>query len=89
MRDHAAAPRALSARRDHDPALINAGQHDEVRRTRQAFQDAMGVPFTAAVEGATGRRVIAFLAQVYFDPDLAAETFVLDPADAGLRGSRP
>jgi uncharacterized protein YbcI len=61
--------------------LIEDGQQKEVRRTRQAFQDAMRVPFTAAIEAATGRKVIAFLSQVHFDPDLATETFVLDPTD--------
>ena len=60
--------------------LIDAGQHDEVRRTRQAFQDAMRDPFASAIEEVTGRKVIAFMSQVHFDPDLAAETFVLDPS---------
>ena len=29
--------------------------------------------------GLTGRKVIAFLSQVHFDPDLSQETFVLEP----------
>jgi uncharacterized protein YbcI len=61
--------------------LIEAGQRDTVRQTRQAFQDAMTDKFTAAIEQITGRKVIAFLSQVHFDPDLATETFILDPSE--------
>jgi hypothetical protein len=35
--------------------------------------------FKEAVEAATGRAVIAFMSQVTFDPDMAAEVFVLEP----------
>jgi uncharacterized protein YbcI len=61
--------------------LIDAGQRDTVRQTRQAFQDAMTDKFSAAIEQVTGRKVIAFLSQVHFDPDLATETFILDPSE--------
>jgi uncharacterized protein YbcI len=59
--------------------LIEAGQHEAVRGTRQLFQDAMGARFSAAVEAAMGRKVIAFMSQVHIDPDMAAEVFVLEP----------
>ena len=39
----------------------------------------MGPKFREAVEEATGRTVIAFMSQVCFDPDMAAEVFVLEP----------
>jgi hypothetical protein len=29
-----------------------------------------------------GRTVVAFMSQVHFDPDMAAEIFVLEPATA-------
>ena len=35
--------------------------------------------FTAVVEEVMGRKVIAFLSQVHFNPDLSQETFVLEP----------
>jgi uncharacterized protein YbcI len=57
--------------------LIEAGKLDAVRQTRNLFQDAMGGMFTEAVEAATGRKVVAFMSQVSFDPDMAAEIFVL------------
>jgi uncharacterized protein YbcI len=59
--------------------LIGAGRLDAVRDTRNLFQDAMGPRFIEAVEAATERKVIAFMSQVCFDPDMAAEVFVLEP----------
>jgi uncharacterized protein YbcI len=59
--------------------LIEAGEQDAVRETRLAFQRAMKVKFSAAVEEVMGRKVIAFLSQVHFDPDISQETFVLEP----------
>jgi len=59
--------------------LIEAGRTEAVRETRNIFQDAMGPKFRDAVEEAMGRPVIAFMSQVCFDPDMAAEVFVLEP----------
>ncbi|HET7572002.1 MAG TPA: DUF2294 domain-containing protein [Gaiellaceae bacterium] len=66
--------------------LIEAGRFETVRTTRQEFQDAMGPRFVEAVESATGRAVVAFMSQVHFDPDMAAEIFVLEP-EAGDRAA--
>jgi uncharacterized protein YbcI len=65
--------------------LIDAGDADTVKSTRQAFQMAMRGAFSSAVEEITGRKVIAFMSQVHFDPDMAAEIFVLEPR-AGENG---
>jgi uncharacterized protein YbcI len=62
--------------------LIDAGKQEAVRETRHIFQEAMRESFCEAVEAATGRRVIAFMSQVSFDPDMAAEVFVLEPVEA-------
>jgi uncharacterized protein YbcI len=62
--------------------LLDAGQAEQVKETRQAFQLAMRERFTAAVEEIVRRKVIAFMSQVHFDPDLAAEVFVLEPQGA-------
>ena len=59
--------------------LIDAGNQEDVRRTRQVFQDAMRERFSDAVEDITGRRVIQFMSQVSFDPDMAIEFFALEP----------
>jgi uncharacterized protein YbcI len=60
--------------------LIEAGNQEDVRRTRQVFQDAMRDRFIDAVEGITGRKVIQFMSQVGFDPDMAIEFFALERA---------
>jgi uncharacterized protein YbcI len=59
--------------------LIEANKHEDVQRTRQAFQLSMRGRFSDAVEEITGRKVIQFMSQVAFDPDMAAEIFVLEP----------
>jgi uncharacterized protein YbcI len=61
--------------------LIEAGQHDDVKHTRQVFQMAMRERFSDAVEEITGRKVLQFMSQVSFDPDVAAEIFILVPND--------
>jgi uncharacterized protein YbcI len=63
--------------------LIEAGQNEDVKHTRQVFQMAMRQRFSDAVEEITGRKVIQFMSQVSFDPDMAAEIFVLEPG-AGI-----
>jgi uncharacterized protein YbcI len=71
--------------------LIDAGQSQAVKDTRQVFQTAMRQTFTEAVEEITGRKVIQFMSQVSFDPDMAAEIFVLAPTsgEALTDGSVP
>ncbi len=66
--------------------LIESGRFAAVRETRSAFQDAMALQFTAAVEEATGRRVRAFLSQNHANPDIAIECFFLGEKFDG-RGS--
>ena len=50
-----------------------------MKATRQLFQMAMRASFSAAVEEITGRKVVQFMSQVAFDPDMAAEVFVREP----------
>jgi uncharacterized protein YbcI len=58
--------------------LVEAGEHDKVRETRLAFQDAMKDRFTKAVEQVVGRRVLGVASQVLVDEDVAIEVFLLD-----------
>jgi uncharacterized protein YbcI len=60
-------------------SLIVDGKQDEVLRTRHSFQMTMRADMVAAVEGATGRNVIAFMSDNHVEPDLACEIFVLEP----------
>jgi uncharacterized protein YbcI len=66
--------------------LLDAGEREAVKETRQKFQLAMRERFIGAVEDIMGRKVIAFMSQVHFDPDMAVEVFVLEP-EAGDRAS--
>jgi uncharacterized protein YbcI len=62
--------------------FIEGGASDHVRQTRELFQQMMREKFSAAVEEIMGRKVIAFMSQVHFEPDMAAEIFVLEPTSA-------
>ncbi len=62
--------------------LIDAGDQETVKETRQKFQMAMGPAFSAAVEEIMERKVVAFMSQVHFAPDMAAEMFILEPDGA-------
>jgi uncharacterized protein YbcI len=66
--------------------LIEAGNEEGVKSTRQMFQIAMRDRFVSAVEEITGRKVVAFMSQVHFEPDMAAEVFVLEPSAADEDG---
>ena len=66
--------------------LVEHGNRDSVHKIRRDFQQAMEGEFTAVVESATGRKVIAYMSQVHADPDLAVELFLLEPADDEAAG---
>ena len=59
--------------------LADSGKGDLVLRTRHEFQLVMRDELVALVEGALGRKVIAFMSDNHIDPDMAAEIFVLEP----------
>jgi uncharacterized protein YbcI len=67
--------------------LIDAGRFHAVQGTRSAFQDTMRERFSEAVERLAGRKVVGFLSQVHVDPDLAVETFILEPARGAAASS--
>jgi uncharacterized protein YbcI len=46
---------------------------------RKAYQSTMRQDLVAGVEAITGRKVIAFLSDNHIDPDIAIESFVLEP----------
>ena len=59
--------------------LVDTGRADRVIALRHDFQLAMRDDLVAIVEGQLKRKVIAFMSQNHIDPDLAVETFVLEP----------
>lgn len=63
-------------------SLIAAGKTELVLAARKAYQEAMGADLTAAVEHHSGRKVLAFLSDNHLEPDIAIESFVLEPRSA-------
>ena len=59
--------------------LIDEHEVEAVLQIRKSFQRAMEDQFTAVVEQALSRKVIAYMSQIHADPDLAVELFVLEP----------
>jgi uncharacterized protein YbcI len=64
--------------------LVEDGKKHQVQDMRRSFQDTMEDQFTAVIEEATGRSVIAYMSQVHTDPDLAVELFVLEPGESDV-----
>jgi uncharacterized protein YbcI len=60
--------------------LVKAGKTTEVEASRTAFKDAVRDEFIGIVEGASDRKVRAFLSMVHVDPELSAELFILEPS---------
>ena len=60
--------------------LLDTGEVESVYQMRRSFQQAMEEEFRHVIEGATGRKVIAYMSSIHVDPDLAVELFVLEPA---------
>jgi uncharacterized protein YbcI len=67
----------------NEETLIEAGEHDLVRRYRLRFQEVMGTTTTKAVEEITGCKVIGYHSQIVFEPEYAFEVFVLDAEPPG------
>jgi uncharacterized protein YbcI len=60
--------------------LISEGHEETVSNVRTQFQQAIGPTFRAAVERATGRRVIGFASHVQVEePRFMVEIFRLEP----------
>jgi uncharacterized protein YbcI len=64
-------------------SLVRDGERELVINMRKAFQRTMESEMVAAVERHSGRRVLAFLSDNRVDPDIAVESFVLDPGADG------
>jgi uncharacterized protein YbcI len=63
-----------------EKSLVRGGREDVVLTVRRTFQQTMREPLVDVVEELTGRNVIAFMSDNHIDPDIAAETFVLEPS---------
>jgi uncharacterized protein YbcI len=73
-------------------SLVNGGRERDVLHTRRLFQETMRGDLVAAVERLSGRSVTAFMSANHIDPDMAIESFVLEPEqdampESGSNGS--
>jgi uncharacterized protein YbcI len=59
--------------------LVDGGRHDRVIQLRHDYQLVMREDLIEVVEQNLDRKVIAFMSENHVDPDLAVETFVLEP----------
>ena len=59
--------------------LIQEGHGDGVVEVRGRYQQAIQATYSAAVERATGRRVISFVSATKLDPNWSIEIFRLAP----------
>ena len=66
--------------------LVRDGQSELVLRTRLAFQQTMRDDFVEGVEQITGGKVRAFLSANHMEPDIAVETFILEPSPSSVAG---
>jgi uncharacterized protein YbcI len=62
--------------------LVDNGRHERVIQLRHDYQMVMQDDLVGIVERELERKVIAFMSQNHIDPDLAVETFVLEPVEA-------
>jgi uncharacterized protein YbcI len=66
--------------------LIGAGHEEAVLSIRSQYQQAIRATFSAAVERATGRRVISFASITGLDPNYVVEIFRLGPSERSSEG---
>ncbi len=62
-------------------SLVGDDLDELVLTMRKAFQGTMRHDLINGVEEILGRKVIAFMSDNHIDPDVAAEVFLLAPAD--------
>jgi uncharacterized protein YbcI len=62
--------------------LVDNGRTDRVLELRHDYQMVMRDDLVGIVERQLERTVVAFMSQNHIDPDLAVETFVLEPVEA-------
>ena len=61
--------------------LVQNGHEDQVQALRSAYQKLLRADASAMIEEVLDRRVIGFMSDNHFEPDMAAEVFMLDPRD--------
>jgi uncharacterized protein YbcI len=74
-----------------EKTLVAAGNVEQVRATRRAFQEAVHDEFIEVIEEISGRTVRAFISEIHLDPELEVELFLFEPempAEPGEAGQQ-
>jgi uncharacterized protein YbcI len=66
--------------------VIESGESHAVELLRSSYQQLLKGRATLLIEDTLERKVIGFMSANNFDPDMAAEVFVLEPAKASADG---
>ena len=61
--------------------LVDMGEHQRLRDTRNFFQHATEQEFRESVEEITGRKVVALVSGIDTKEDMSSEVFYLEPTD--------
>jgi uncharacterized protein YbcI len=61
--------------------LVDAGKEEQVRAVRAAYQELLRADATKLIEETLYREVIGFMSANHFEPDVAAEVFILNPME--------
>ena len=64
-------------------SLVKDGKSDFVLGMRRALESTMRADLVSAIEGLTGRKVVALMSANHTEPDYSAELFVLDGSVPG------
>lgn len=67
------------ALRQAERTLVTHGYEERVLAARHDVQRVMGDALSEVVERHSKRKLVAFMSANHFDPDVAAEVFVLAP----------
>lgn len=68
----------------HEQLLVGAGEGETVVGIRSRYEQAIESTFRAAVERATGRRVVSFASVTKLEPTYAVELFRLAPRTTAM-----
>jgi len=67
--------------------LVENGHEVQVEALRSSYQALLRDDATTLIETTLGRKVIGFMSANHFEPDMAAEVFMLDPSEEPLAQS--
>jgi len=71
-----------------EQTMLDRGHGDLVRKFRQTYENEMGDELMAKIEALTGRKVVTYQSQIFFDPHIVMEVFFFESAVDGVAVSQ-